>query len=159
MAQPLSVSLTPTELEEVEQSLAKHLGPIAKHIVKRVSREAKSIDELCSRLSDNLDNETIRFDFLQRVQRTLGERARPSFADTSAPSLTAQPAPGIDAETLLTIERELTPYLGPIAKVLVRKQARHAGSLGELYRQLASHIPNQKEREAFLQNIAGGTAV
>jgi hypothetical protein len=29
----------------------------------------------------------------------------------------------------------------------------------ELYRQLASHIPNQKEREAFLQNIESGAAV
>jgi serine/threonine-protein kinase len=154
----LSDSWTADELEEVEQSLARHLGPIAKHIVKRASREARSVDELCSRLSDNLQDENIKSDFLQRVQRTLGERARPSFADM--PAATAKPAAtAIDAETLFNIERELTPYLGPIARVLVRKQASRAGSVVELYRQLASHIPNQKEREAFLQNIESGAAV
>lgn len=55
-----------------------------------------------------------------------------------------------DAETIATAKTRLTDILGPIAAVLVDKEAPRAGSACELYRQLGGHIQNERNRERFV---------
>jgi hypothetical protein len=56
---------------------------------------------------------------------------------------------------LETVREELTLYLGPIAKVLVKQTAARARNLNELYQQLAEQIPATADRAAFLKRAPG----
>ena len=47
----------------------------------------------------------------------------------------------------------LTPYLGPIAKVLVKKAAQHARDTAQLYNALADHITDAEDKARFLQDV------
>jgi serine/threonine-protein kinase len=79
--------------------------------------------------------------------------------DVSAPELTLLnlpvgehvPAqlPSWDDATLATVERDLTRFVGPVARVLVRNAASHAHDIGELYALLATNISNREERRQF----------
>lgn len=54
-------------------------------------------------------------------------------------------------DVLTTIEKSLARFLGPMARVLVKKNSTHSETLEELSAKLAMHIPNQEERDQFLQ--------
>ena len=58
-----------------------------------------------------------------------------------------------DAAVLNTAAEHLTKYLGPIAKILVRKEAKKARTLPELYQYLADHIPIEQEKAIFLRDV------
>ena len=48
-------------------------------------------------------------------------------------------------------ERALAAYLGPIAKVLVKRELRSAASPAALWERLAEHIDVEAERAVFLR--------
>lgn len=54
------------------------------------------------------------------------------------------------AEQLAYIEQQLTPMLGPIAKVLVKRAAASTTDRLELYERLAEHLRSDEERRRFL---------
>jgi len=58
-----------------------------------------------------------------------------------------------DAAVLNTAAEHLTKYCGPIAKILVRKEANKARTLPELYQNLADHIPIEQEKAIFLRDV------
>jgi serine/threonine-protein kinase len=53
-------------------------------------------------------------------------------------------------DTLKTIERQLAQFLGPLARVMVKKAAERTGDLAELYTLLASSLDNDQAKNAFL---------
>ncbi len=55
-----------------------------------------------------------------------------------------------DPEGLERLARELAPYVGPMAKVLVKRAAKKATSWKQLHNTLASEIPDGPERKKFL---------
>jgi hypothetical protein len=61
-----------------------------------------------------------------------------------------------DSEAIATAKKRLTDVLGPIAGILVDKEAPRANSVCELYRLLGDHIPNEGDREQFV--ALGGRA-
>ena len=58
-----------------------------------------------------------------------------------------------DPVTLATAEKRLAQYVGPLAKVLIKRAANDSGDLGELYRKLAEHIDSERERGDFLKGL------
>ncbi|MEO8674065.1 MAG: serine/threonine-protein kinase [Casimicrobiaceae bacterium] len=52
--------------------------------------------------------------------------------------------------TLTTVERALTRFVGPVAKILVRNAAAHAHDVTELYALLGANISNSDERRRFV---------
>ena len=62
---------------------------------------------------------------------------------------TTFPPPGWKVETLGAIEELLAPYVGPMARVLVRKSAKTTTDGRALVRLLAASIPSERDREAF----------
>ncbi len=50
------------------------------------------------------------------------------------------------------ISKKLAVYIGPIASVVVRKLATKCTNLDELYREAATHISAEKDKQAFLQS-------
>jgi serine/threonine-protein kinase len=69
---------------------------------------------------------------------------------TPTPAGHATPIPGWDPAQLQRLERELTPLVGPMAGILVRRAARQVQDDSELRRRLAQEIPDGQKRQAFL---------
>lgn len=55
-----------------------------------------------------------------------------------------------DEDTLTFIENELAVYIGPLAHILVKKAAKKAASLDDLYKALAEDVPDEKARHDFM---------
>jgi hypothetical protein len=54
-----------------------------------------------------------------------------------------------DRDAISAAKTELATILGPIASILVDKDAKQAGSLADFYARLAAHIPDAQGRERF----------
>src|SRR5262249_55528907 len=86
------------------------------------------------------------------------------FADQSRPVSRSQPAsviptgpsgppsisgPPLSPEILSRVEAQLAQYLGPVAKVVVRRAALKARDTSELYLMAADEIENPAEKKGF----------
>ena len=110
---------------------------------------------------------------LSQVQGGRGKPCMaPRFPGTSGgPAIKAPRFPGMDAavdasemrvpsfhtcsvtegEISRKAEKDLIPYVGPVAKVLVRRALAKAGTTENLYAELAAAIPLESERREFLR--------
>jgi serine/threonine-protein kinase len=88
-------------------------------------------------------------------QTTPGEPSAPITQKTSAIGTTTPPPPGWEAAVLGGVEVELARYVGPVAKVLVRRAARQHKNLPALVAAVAVSIDAYAEREAFARAVTG----
>lgn len=151
----LPLPLPAETLAEIESSLIRSIGPLAKHLVRKVATQAKSIDEFCSTLAESIPEGAERSDFLQHVERLNKATATSAVPATASPSPTgaAKPATVFTPATLAEAEKRLADYVGPLAKVLIKRAASDSGDVNELYRRLAEHIDSEPERRAFLKSL------
>jgi serine/threonine-protein kinase len=93
-------------------------------------------------------------------EETLITEAVPSLAGGSATGRTTAPPTGWDAALLKEIERQLARFVGPVAKVLVRRAGRQTLDVDELYAELSGNLGSEEERKAFLatRSASAGTA-
>ncbi len=132
---------------------ARHVGPIARYLVQTASSAATSIEELCGTLGSNIKQDASRQAFLDDVLgpvRSRGGSAAPAAATSSRPA-PPPPALALPPEAVEQLQRELSRYIGPIAKVLVRRALAASRTEQELRRQLAEHIDQPEDRAAFLR--------
>ena len=80
------------------------------------------------------------------------EMASPVFPRTSEIPSLAMPRPAVDTIQLEKLQARLSPFVGPIAKILVSQAAAHHLEYSRICASLAEHIPGQREREAFLKS-------
>ncbi|MFZ1326636.1 MAG: serine/threonine-protein kinase [Candidatus Contendobacter sp.] len=147
----------PTLLTQIEQQLVVHLGPVARMLVRKAALQAGSPKELIAQLMAAIPGEQDRLTFQRRLRGALGTTAVGTGTLTSASIMGSQMSGALgsfDQAVLEMARRDLTVYLGPIAKVLVKQAAAKAQSLQELYQQLAAHIPTAADRAAFLKRAA-----
>jgi serine/threonine-protein kinase len=78
----------------------------------------------------------------------------PGFVNSVLPSSWPVPT-GWDEADLADLERELTRYVGPVAKVLVRRAAKDQVDVREVRRLVASAILDPEVREQFLSATDG----
>jgi serine/threonine-protein kinase len=64
--------------------------------------------------------------------------------------------PDWDETTLNTVERNLARYIGPVARVLVRKAATRTHDVAELYSLLAPNIDDREARREFVESMPAG---
>lgn len=77
--------------------------------------------------------------------------AHASVGETRAPSCGAPSIIGSETEVVRKAEQDLIPYVGPVAKALVRRAVAKAGTTADLYAELAGSIPLESERQKFLR--------
>jgi len=151
-----SLSAAPTSIRHVEYDqetlctleadLAARIGPVAAIAVQRAVKRADDLVSLCEQLAAYIKDDRGRDEFLRR-----GLRLNAKF--NSGPAVPKHPPADLpDRDILDRIEIELTHYLGPIAKLLLTQQMRNFESLPKLYGRLASYIPDESERVAFLHS-------
>ena len=146
-------------LKQVELQLAQFLGPLAKIVVKRSAAASADLDALYTTAAEHLADPRDRTAFLAGRRRLQGEPAEPTAA-TPTPSATsaqrgAGSTPGFaaDAALLDAASRLLAPYLGPIAKVVVRKAAAQARDLAQFHALLADNLTDAAERQRLLKDL------
>lgn len=83
---------------------------------------------------------------LQQCLDVLGGEGLPAGAVRAAASARAI----TDIATLAKAKERLTSFVGPIASLIVDKEAARAGSADELYSLLADRIDSERERQRFL---------
>ena len=85
-------------------------------------------------------------------------------SDLTELNLPSMPAPPHvtntwDDDVLTTAEKDLARYVGPLAKLLVRKAAAQAADVGELYTILATNIGDPQERKRFVAEPHAAEAI
>src|SRR2546421_1934877 len=149
-------SFSPELLRETERDLATFIGPMASIAVKRALRNAGDLLELYELLGRQVANPKDRGEFLARGrQRAALGLGRPPPAPRAAPAQTIErksvsPAQSPNPASIVAIESDLTRYIGPIARILVKRELGKFESLAKLCLGLATHIPDERERRAFL---------
>lgn len=153
------LAIDPAVLAEVERSLSRHVGPLAKILVKRTQNEAGSIGQFFRSLAENIPDADEHKDFMKKMDAVRANMAGvpPSAApEASAVAKTVPGAPPVfTPEVLAAAEKKLASYVGPLARVFIKEAAGQSGNIRELYRQLAAHIDEEDERRAFLSSLPG----
>ena len=60
---------------------------------------------------------------------------------------------GVDSALLEKTEKILTMYMGPIAKILVKKMSKQTSDRLEFFRLLAENLPTTADRSKFMQEV------
>lgn len=129
-------SFSPTSIDAVERTLARYVGPVAPTLMRSAIFKAGTAAELCALLGESIE--------------ASGDRAR-FRAEALGQLQAASPTEGgLSAQELERAQLALTRFLGPIARVLVKRAASDCSSRRELWRRLSLHIDHDDERRAFL---------
>jgi eukaryotic-like serine/threonine-protein kinase len=150
-----AVTLTPEALAEIERSLSRHMGPLAKVLIQRGQVEAASAEEFFRSLAENIPNAEEQAEFLKKIASVKSGATGPRAEATAAPAKGAAAATrsAFTPEALATAEKRLASYVGPLARVFIKEAAGKSGNLKELYAQLATHIDSEDERRDFLASL------
>jgi serine/threonine-protein kinase len=145
------------QLAAIEQQLTPIMGPMARILVKRAAVRAQDVEHLYEEIARQLRSEDERRRFLATAPKmTAPDPAVPPAAQLPEPRdepVGAAPNGAVAAATLQRTERILLRYVGPIARVLVKKTAALALSETDLYGRLAERINDGRERARFLAEI------
>ena len=158
--EPTSSGLTtlhPGLVREIERDLATFIGPVASIVVKRALREVTDLPALYDLLATRVENPQDRTALLatgrQRTAATLGS-SRPADPPTLPPGPEQRPdnaSARPDPAHLSAIELRLIRYIGPIAKILIKRELDKFETMDKFYLALAAHIPDERDRRAFLE--------
>jgi serine/threonine-protein kinase len=135
-------------LGTLERRLAHYVGPIARYLVQSAVRQADGVDALTETLAGNIDKPADREAF-RREARRLGDPGR-------AVTPTLVPVAAIADDERAYAVRELARFIGPVASVLVRREAAVAATKADFWQRLAAHIDGDSDRAAFLARRGHG---
>jgi serine/threonine-protein kinase len=146
--------IDPEILKKVEERLRAHVGPIARVLVNTVAGRHSDAGELCSELARSVPSEADRERFLRDVASFT--RSRPAGPSVTSSSLGDSGGRGITLpeHELDRAQAALTDFVGPIARVLVRRTAANASTVEALWQALANQIESPAERATFLRRRA-----
>ena len=145
----------PTTLAQLESELARHIGPVAKVLIRRAAVETSDLVALRHRLAAHLGSEAERSQFLEGsvavvARPQAGAATRTALAAGAATLLAADWDPALLAQ----LELKLAKQIGPVAKVLVRRAAARIADFGVLVDTLAAELTSETERSQFLSSTA-----
>jgi serine/threonine protein kinase len=154
----------PETLKAVELNLEQHIGPMSRVLVGKAAGQTVNVEQLTQLLSRFIPTEDGKTEFLARTRLlTAGGEpvreapARPRAAPKPARAKKAKVvAPAVDADVMALAERKLVNYVGPMARVLVKKSAERAKDAESFYRLLAQELSTPEQRSAFLKDVGGG---
>lgn len=158
-ARPPGATGNPAVLHAIEMRLAQSIGPIARVVVARALAEAGDLPALFDLLARHVTGDFERANFLRDCVRL----AHASTADAAMRAANAAPPTprpagagrlAIAENGLCEIEMALARYIGPIAKVVVKRAVAQSGSPDELCASLLNHIDREDDRRQFRAVVA-----
>jgi sulfate permease, SulP family len=146
--------LDPQSVEQAGRQLAVYIGPVAKLLARRAAPRCADIAALYRTLAPELRSITEREAFLrlQPVEPPAPPKEQAPDQPASA-SVALAPSPAglsLAPEVLEQATRDLKPYLGPIAKLLVKRAQAKALDREHLYHLLSRQLSSVSHRTAFL---------
>lgn len=148
-------SLDPVLLKTVEEKLRTYVGPVARVLVQTVAGRGRSAADLVAELAQSVPVEADRERFLRetsslaRLRSPAPPAGGPPLSDSSGRR--SGGTVSLPEQELERAQAALTEFVGPIARVLVRRAAANASSVEQLWQALATHIDSPTERAAFLR--------
>ena len=130
----LPVGLSNAILKALEKKPEDRFGSAQEFLAALSSIPVAGMDDIYSLATTQL-----------RIPGSSGQRIQPGSGSQPSKSA-AQNFPVGD------ITKKLAVYIGPIASVLVRKLAANCSDLDQLYKEAATHIPSEADRQRFLQS-------
>jgi hypothetical protein len=130
-----AVQFDPAVLQALQPHLARHVGPIAQRLIATAAHHAADYHALCAAVAEHIPDGLERRQFLDEMLH--------------APHA-AVPHAHVPEAAIAHAVKELTHFLGPIARVLVMRTQKGCGSAEELWELLSAHIESPADRAAFL---------
>jgi serine/threonine-protein kinase len=96
---------------------------------------------------------TIRIEPTSPSGQSAPSKSQPSDSSPS-PARTTQPPPGWDPELLKAVQAHLARFVGPVAKVMIKRAGLQTTELDALYGILAENLATEDERKQFLATRA-----
>jgi serine/threonine protein kinase len=157
-------SLTPEVLLEIESELARSIGPLAKVLLKKALPRVVGAQSLRELLAVSIPDPKARELFVHppshKTQPAFYSSSRPRTDDSQPVSRTyggsnsgrsvPVSSPWFTEAQLTHLERALSQVIGPLAKMLVKKQVGRHTSLEALREALANEINHATDRAKFL---------
>lgn len=150
-------------LTQAEQSLARHVGPLASVLVRRAARECQDLNELYAKLAEQVTDPRARDAFLGQASLVTGGSTRTAGGTAgaapgskgSAGSAGTTAIGGPLTDTLMDkAQGLLAQQVGPIAKVLVKRAAAGTDSRAVFFNRLAEAVSDAAAREKLLAALA-----
>ncbi len=94
-----------------------------------------------------------------RTRPAATEPAAPSVQKTGALGTSLPPPTGWDASVLAKVDVELARFVGPVAKVIVRRAAREHRDLNSLVAAVSASIDDPRDRDSFCVALTGRRTV
>jgi tRNA A-37 threonylcarbamoyl transferase component Bud32 len=152
---------------DLQVALSMQIGPMARLLLKNAAREATDVDDLCTKLLPHISSEQGRDQFLAAVTAikkklgisTIGSTlgTRPSVGASQIAELSQIAGGGthlqLSPELMEAAHQKLLAYIGPIAKVVVKRSAKLTSSPAEFYRLLAEQLPTEQDKIKFLKEL------
>ena len=143
------------ELENITRELATHIGPMAKILVREASASVHDLAQLYETLSTSIPSFEGQKEFLKSGEHLIRESQ-----NTSPPSQPSQPSQvssriitgkptSIDEAIISRAEEQLAIYIGPLAKMIVRRTAGTCGNVRQLVERLEQEIDSEADRKKF----------
>lgn len=156
-------------LTQAEQTLARHVGPLASVLVRRAARDCTDLHELYSKLAEQVADPRARDAFLGQASLVTGGSAKTSGGTGGSPPPATQGSaaaigsagsaggtaiggPITDA-VLEKAQALLAQQVGPIAKVLVKRAAAGTDSRAVLFNRLAEAVSDGQARQRLLGEL------
>ncbi len=156
-------SLHPDVLSTLENSLIRFVGPTAKMLVRKYSKQNMSLQDLSASLAKQIPNDEERTEFLRSLNisglyeismaREAESRSGVSLVKSLNKTGKSQQALTLSPEKLQTVTGELAFFIGPLASRLVKKAFKKASNIDDFYSNLASYIPDSDEQQTFLKKV------
>lgn len=137
-------------LQTLERKLTDYVGPIARILVRTTAGRSRSVGDLCSQLALSITDGVERERFRREVDLLLRPRSRAADSP-SLPGVKTVRSERLPEQELDRVQEALAQFVGPIARVLVRRATADASSVEALWVGLSNHIDSPAERSAFLR--------
>jgi eukaryotic-like serine/threonine-protein kinase len=147
----------PETLGYVEAELAQVIGPVAGVLVQRAARRCSNLDTLLNAIADGLNEPEERRAFQSNIAIRSAKiasseaPARSMQRAGSAASQTGTLEPHLSSEHIEGVSHLLTRYIGPLARIIVKRASEQTGNPEQFYRLVAERISSDSDRDAFLR--------
>ncbi len=151
---PPEPALDPQLVDKAARELAVYVGPVAKMLAQRAQLRTTDIASLYQALALELHSFADREAFLRNQawepKATGPLRTRRQSESAADEPTTLSSGISLPTAVLEQATRELTPYLGPISKLLVKRAQAKALDREHLYHLLARQLGTAADRSDFL---------
>jgi len=140
----------------IEAELATYIGPLATVMIKQALQESTSMDDLYKSLVGHIDSPSHREQFMHLFSvkaSTTNHRVLTDTISSEALTIKNDEAVSLNSQFRDTTQQLLSEIMGPLASILVEEAIASSNSNDEVIRKLLKEIPNEADKNNFLQRL------